>query len=115
MNCARCSEFLNAKGKRRRGRLRGKAMLSRFVKFRKESPYEDLEGEDKVEMDITDMYREAGRTFPPMYSSSSSNSRRPPPPPAGEGAVPASVENRDAEGACVCVCVCVCVCACVCV
>ena len=82
-------------------------MLSRFVKFRKESPYEDLEGEDKVEMDITDMYREAGRTFPPMYSSSTSNSRRPPP--AGEGAVPASVENRDAEGAFVCACVCVCV------
>jgi hypothetical protein len=23
----------------------------------------------KVEMDITDMYKEAGRTFPPMYTS----------------------------------------------
>ena len=82
-------------------------MLSRFVKFRKESPYEDLEGEDKVEMDITDMYREAGRTFPPMYSSNTSNSRRPPP--AGEGAVPAAGENKDAEGVCVCVRVCLCV------
>ncbi|XP_076434942.1 synaptic vesicle 2-related protein-like [Babylonia areolata] len=78
-------------------------MLSRLVKFRKESPYEDLEGDDKVEMDITDMYRQAGRTFPPMYSSgarapaagatTTAPRARPPQPSDGE----ATDGARDAE------------------
>lgn len=75
-------------------------MLSRLVKFRKtESPYEDLEGDDKVEMDITEVYRETGRTFPPMYSSSSSAATTSirPPPPAGEMTDLATVGNKDGE------------------
>ena len=73
-------------------------MLSRLVKFRKESPYEDLEGEDKVEMDITDMYREAGRTFPPMYSSGRPNVGSRPPPSGGELTDLSAVGSRDGEG-----------------
>nr|KAG5690087.1 hypothetical protein BaRGS_016395 [Batillaria attramentaria] len=70
-------------------------MLSRLVKFRKsDGPYEDLEGEDKVEMDITDVYRETGRTFPPMYSSgtATTSSRAPG---GGEMTDLASVANKD--------------------
>ncbi|KAL8604650.1 hypothetical protein ACOMHN_013430 [Nucella lapillus] len=81
-------------------------MLSRLVKFRKDSPYEDLEGDDKVEMDITDMYREAGRTFPPMYSSGSARAptatargHRQPHSPEGGGDMTdlASVGARDSD------------------
>ncbi|XP_059155982.1 synaptic vesicle 2-related protein-like [Physella acuta] len=37
------------------------AMFTRLTKFGKGDEYEDLDGDDNVEMDITDMYRSAGK------------------------------------------------------
>ncbi|XP_070204759.1 synaptic vesicle 2-related protein-like isoform X2 [Littorina saxatilis] len=72
-------------------------MLSRLVKFRKDSPYEEMEGEDKVEMDITDMHREAGRTFPPMYTSANTSANNRQRPPRAEMTDLASVGNPDSD------------------
>ncbi|XP_055958029.1 synaptic vesicle 2-related protein isoform X1 [Patella vulgata] len=47
-------------------------MFSRLVRFRRGDSYEDLHGDDnadKVEMDITDMYREMNKDVPPDESS----------------------------------------------
>lgn len=91
------------RGDRTAVRRGARAMLSRLVKFRKDSPYEDLDGDDKVEMDITDMYREAGRTFPPMYSSGARSSaptaraHRQSASPEGEMTDLASVGARDSD------------------
>ncbi|KAI8783265.1 synaptic vesicle 2-related protein [Biomphalaria glabrata] len=38
------------------------AMFTRLTKFNKGDEYEDLDGDDNVEMDITDMYRSVGKT-----------------------------------------------------
>ncbi|KAK7087899.1 hypothetical protein V1264_021891 [Littorina saxatilis] len=89
-------EFLGTKGwQRRKGK--GREMLSRLVKFRKDSPYEEMEGEDKVEMDITDMHREAGRTFPPMYTSANTSANNRQRPPRAEMTDLASVGNPDSD------------------
>ncbi|XP_025092946.1 synaptic vesicle 2-related protein-like isoform X3 [Pomacea canaliculata] len=78
--------------------VRAKVMLSRLVKFRKgDSPYEDLDGDDKVEMDITDLYSSGSRPVSSSYGDSSGATNRARLSLGGEMSDLASLGSKDTE------------------